>query len=111
MTIKFKTMGDTSFTLAKDSAGNVWISLGNGESLQTMPLSNTDIRNLIETLDFLRNQRPANLETDAFSSNGTEVRSIITAEYPYPSTSGGLLSDASTQSRVYVSSSSITNNE
>lgn len=56
--------------LIKDSSGVIWITITDSVTSHTMPLSNTDIRNLISTLDFLRNQQPDNINVDAFPSTG-----------------------------------------
>lgn len=78
MVIQFKNMGSSGMDLIKDSSGVIWITITDSVTSHTMPLSNTDIRNLIATLDFLRNQQPDNINADSFPSTGMATTSVST---------------------------------
>ena len=68
MTIQFKNMGSSGMDLIKDSTGIVWVSITDSVFTQQMPLSNTDINNLITTLEYLKRLQPENLREDSFPS-------------------------------------------
>lgn len=69
MTIQFKNMGSSGMDLRKDSTGIIWISITDSVFTQQMPLSNTDINNLITTLEYLKRLQPENIKEDSFPSS------------------------------------------
>lgn len=68
MTIQFKSIGSSGMDLIKDSSGIIWIELTDSVNHQRMPLTNTDISNLITTLEYLKRLQPENLREDPFGS-------------------------------------------
>ena len=77
MTIQFKNMGSSGMDLIKDSTGIVWISITDSTFTQQMPLSNTDINNLITTLEYLKRLQPENLREDSFPSANLTTNGYI----------------------------------
>ena len=77
MTIRFKNMGSSGMDLIKDSTGIVWISITDSTFTQQMPLSNTDINNLIATLEYLKRLQPENLREDSFPSANLTTNGYI----------------------------------
>ena len=102
MVIQFKNMGSSGMDLIKDSSGVIWITITDSVTSHTMPLSNTDIRNLIATLDFLRNQQPDNINADSFPSTGMAT----TAGYISVDPAGSKVSTLS--GKVYTNHSTVT---
>lgn len=78
MTIQFKNMGSSGMDLIKDETGLVWISITDSVFTKQMPLTNSDITNLISTLEYLRKLQPAGLFSDAFPSTSPNEIKITT---------------------------------
>ena len=78
MTIQFKNMGSSGMDLIKDETGLVRISITDSVFTKQMPLTNSDITNLISTLEYLRKLQPAGLFSDAFPSTSPNEIKITT---------------------------------
>lgn len=99
MTIQFKNMGSSGMDLRKDSTGIIWISITDSVFTQQMPLSNTDINNLITTLEYLKRLQPENIKEDSFPSSVPETGVYIHREPSSIPISGG-----TSDSTIYATS-------